>query len=202
MSDRFRDDVDPMRRCVAQLSRFPSVGERTATRLAYWLLRQEPEVADEIADAIAALRSVMTRCSVCQDVATHDPCRRCSRASGPVDIICVVERPQDVAAIEGSGEYRGSFHVLHGAISPLDGVGPDDLTIRALLARLDDNTSEVLVATDPDVEGDATALYLARVLKPLGVRVTRLAHGISVGTELEFADRSSVARALVNRREL
>lgn len=194
--------VDPLRQCVAQLSRFPGVGERTATRLAYWLLRQEPAVAEEIGAAIAQLRSAMVRCGVCQDVAANDPCPRCADPRRDAHLICVVERPQDIAAIEASGEFRGRFHVLHGAISPLDGVGPDDLTIRALLSRITDQTAEVLVATDPDVEGDATALYLARVLKPLGVRVTRLAHGIAVGTELEFADRSSVARALANRREL
>lgn len=197
-----RDTVDPLRKCVAQLSRLPGVGERTATRLAYWLLRQDPEVAAEIGAAIQDLRVAMVRCGVCQDIASVDPCRRCGDPRRDRGFICVVERPQDIAAIEGSGEFRGRFHVLHGAISPLEGVGPDDLTIRALLARLSDGVDEVLVATDPDVEGDATALYLARVIKPLGLRVTRLAHGISVGTELEFADRSSVARALVNRREL
>lgn len=197
-----RDTVDPLRKCVAQLSRLPGVGERTATRLAYWLLRQDPEVAQEIGAAIQALRVSMVRCTVCQDVASADPCPRCGDPRRDSTLICVVERPQDIAAIEASGEFRGRFHVLHGAISPLEGVGPDDLTIRSLLARLSDGVGEVLVATDPDVEGDATALYLARVVKPLGVRVTRLAHGIAVGTELEFADRSSVARALVNRREL
>lgn len=196
------DAVDPLRRAVAQLSRLPGVGERTATRLSYWLLRQDPEVSEEIGEAIIALRQAMQRCSICQDMAVTDPCHRCADPRRDRSIICVVERPQDIAAIEASGEFRGRFHVLHGAISPLEGVGPDDLTIRALLARLSDEVAEVLVATDPDVEGDATALYLARVVKPLGVRVTRLAHGISVGTELEFADRSSVARALVNRREL
>jgi recombination protein RecR len=197
-----RDTVDPLRKCVAQLSRLPGVGERTATRLAYWLLRQDPDVAAEIGEAIQELRVSMVRCGVCQDVASADPCPRCADPRRDRSFICVVERPQDIAAIEGSGEFRGRFHVLHGAISPLEGVGPDDLTIRALLRRLSDGVVEVLVATDPDVEGDATALYLARVIKPLGLRVTRLAHGISVGTELEFADRSSVARALVNRREL
>lgn len=197
-----REHVDPLRKCVAQLSRLPGVGERTATRLAYWLLRQDPDVAAEIGAAIQELRVAMVRCAVCQDVAATDPCPRCADPRRDRAFICVVERPQDIAAIEASGEFRGRFHVLHGAISPLEGVGPDDLTIRALLQRLSDGVDEVLVATDPDVEGDATALYLARVIKPLGVRVTRLAHGIAVGTELEFADRSSVARALVNRREL
>ena len=194
---------DPLRRCVAQLSRFPGIGERTATRLAYWLLRQPPEVAGEIGEALVDLRARMTRCSICCDLTPADPCTRCADPRRQGDMICVVERPQDIPAIENSGGYRGRFHVLHGAISPLDGVGPDALHISELLARLGpEGVEEVVVATDPDVEGDATALYLARLIKPLGLRVTRLAHGISVGTELEYADRSSVARALENRREL
>lgn len=193
---------DPLRRCVAQLSRLPGVGERTAARFAYWMLRQPKEVAEEIGHAILALSASMTRCSVCCDVAAQDPCRRCADPDRDEGIICVVERPQDVAAIERSGEFRGRFHVLDGAISPMEGVGPDQLTIRPLLGRLSGGVREVLVATDPDVEGDATALYLARLIKPLGLRVTRLAHGIAVGTELEYADRSSVARALEHRREL
>ncbi len=196
-------DLDPLRRVVAQLARFPGIGERTATRLAYWLLRQPPETAREIGEAVAGLPDAMVTCSVCCDIAATDPCRRCSDPRRSDEAICVVERPQDIAAIEQSGGFHGRYHVLHGAISPLDGVGPDDLRVRELVARIEaGGVVEVVVATDPDVEGDATALYLARLLKPLGVRVTRLAHGIAVGTELEYADRSSVARALENRREL
>ena len=188
---------------MAQLSRFPGIGERTATRLAYWLMRQPPEVAEEIALAVGELRRSMQRCSVCCDMTAVDPCARCSDSRRSDDLICVVERPQDIGSIEASGEYRGRYHVLDGAISPLDGVGPDQLRIRELVARLEGGTvHEVVIATDPDVEGDATAMYLARLLKPLGVRITRLAHGIAVGTELEYADRSSVARALENRREM
>ena len=145
----------------------------------------------------------MTRCMVCFDFSRQSPCRRCLDSEREQDIICVVERPQDIQAVEGSGGFKGAYHVLDGAISPLDGVGPEQLRIRELIARLEDGSvQEVLIATDPDVEGDATALYLARILKPAGVRVTRLAHGISVGTELEYADRSSVARALENRRDI
>jgi recombination protein RecR len=194
---------DPLRIGVAQLSRLPGIGERTATRLVYWLLRQPPEVAQQIGQAIQRLPTEVGRCSTCFDLSRQDPCRRCSNPSRQIGLICVVERPQDIQAVENSGGFAGAYHVLDGAISPLDGVGPDQLRIRELIARLESGeVSEVLIATDPDVEGDATALYLARILKPSGVRVTRLAHGISVGTELEYADRSSVARALENRREM
>ena len=197
------DRPDPLRRAIAQLSRFPGVGERTATRLAYWLLRQPPEVASEISEALGELRGSMRQCSRCCDLSATDPCALCGDDRREVGLICVVEQPQDVLAIQNTGEFRGRFHVLHGAISPLDGIGPDDLRVAELISRVGEGEAvEVILATDPDVEGDATALYLARLLKPLGVRVTRLAHGIAVGTELEYADRSSVARALEYRREL
>lgn len=193
--------VDPFRRCVAQLSRFPGIGERTATRLAYWLLRQPPEVGEEIAQAVGLLGREMTRCSTCCNLSGTDPCAICGDPRRDPGLICVVEQPQDVTAIDNTGEFRGRFHVLHGAISPLDGVSPQDLRIRELLTRLE-GVRELILATDPDVEGDATALYLTGLLRPLGLRVTRLAHGIAVGTELEYADKSSVARALENRREV
>ncbi|MCK6502287.1 recombination mediator RecR [Myxococcota bacterium] len=194
---------DPLRHAIGQLARFPGIGERTATRLAYWLLRQPPDVAEEIAAGVLALRTGMTRCSTCCNVAGSDPCPICAAPDRDAGLVCVVERPQDVAAIEASGGHRGRYHVLDGAVSPLDGVGPDDLRVRELLARVQrGEVREAVLATDPDVEGDATALYLAALLKPLGVRVTRLAHGISVGTEIEYADKSSVVRALENRREL
>lgn len=195
--------TDPLRRCIAQLSRFPGIGERTATRLTYWLLRQEADVALEIGAAITALPSEVRRCSRCFTITAASICPTCSNPRRQTNIVCVVERPQDISAIEETGEFAGRYHVLDGAISPLDGVGPEQLRIRELLARLQpESITEVLIATDPDVEGDATALYLARLLKPSGIRVTRLAHGIAVGTELEYANRSSVARALANRREL
>lgn len=195
--------TDPLERCIQQLARFPGIGQRTATRLAYWLVRQEPHVAAEIASAIEALPQEIRRCSICCTLTPTDPCARCSDPRRDAGILCVVEQPQDIASIEATGEYRGRYHVLMGAISPLDGIGPDDLRIRELLARIDGGAvREVLVATDPDVEGDTTALYLASLLKPLQVRVTRLAHGIAVGTELEYADKGSVARAIENRREL
>jgi recombination protein RecR len=193
--------VDALRRAVVQLARFPGVGEKTAQRFAYWLLRQPPEVAEALADAIRDLRAGIRECEVCCDLTEGSPCRRCADERRDRTVICVVERPQDVLAIDASGEYRGGFHVLHGALSPLDGVGPAQLRLRELVARVP-GASEVILATDPDVEGDTTALYVARLLRPLGVRVTRLAHGVSVGTAIEYADRVSLARALEGRQEL
>jgi recombination protein RecR len=186
-----------------QLSRFPGIGERTATRLAYWLLRQPADVVRGIGHAIAALPEAMIRCSQCCNISSIDPCGICENTRRESQTICVVERPQDVQANEAAGEFYGRYHVLGGAIAPLDGVGPEQLNIRELLTRMEpDVVREVLIATDPDVEGDATALYLARLIKPLGVKVTRLAHGIAVGTQIEYADKSSMARAIENRREM
>lgn len=193
--------MDPIRRCVVHLSRLPGVGEKTAQRLTWWLLQAPDDTVAELAQAIGALKGSVVECAVCQTFASSDPCATCADANRSRETICVVERPQDMAAIDRSGEYRGLYHVLHGAISPLDGIGPDQLRIRQLLARME-GVEEVILATDPDVEGDATALYLARLLKPLGVSVSRLAHGIAVGTEIEYADRVSLLRALENRRPL
>lgn len=193
---------NPIQRAVHQLSRLPGVGEKTATRLVYWLLRSPKGTGREIGEALAALEDGVRECGSCCNLGADDPCRLCADDRRDATAICVVEQPQDVLAFERIGEYRGRYHVLHGAISPLEGVGPDDLRIRPLLERLRDGTvREVILATDPNVEGDATALYLARLVKPIGVRVTRLAHGVSVGTEIEYADAVSLARALENRRD-
>ncbi len=192
---------DPIRRCALALARLPGIGEKTALRLTWWLLRADPEVVEELGAAIRELREGVVECSTCCNLGPSDPCATCADPERDGRVVCVVERPQDIQAIERSGEFRGRYHVLHGALSPLDGVGPDDLRIRELLARAD-GLEEVILATDPDVEGDTTALYLARLLKPLGIRVSRLAHGVAVGTEIEYADTVSLARALENRREL
>lgn len=194
---------DPIRAAVQQLRRLPGIGEKSATRLVYWLLRAPPGTASDLAGALAALAEGVCECSRCCDLTSSDPCRLCALPGRDDAVVCVVEEPQDVLAFERSGEFRGRYHVLHGALSPLEGRGPDDLRIRPLLERLRDGTvREVILATNPNVEGDATALYLARLLAPVEVRVTRLAHGISVGTEIEYADSVSLARALQNRREL
>lgn len=193
--------MDPVRRTVLALSRFPGIGEKTAQRLTWWLMRADTEVVEELSAAIGELQDSIQECDTCGILSGENPCLICSDPHRVDQLICVVERPQDVAAIERAGEYRGRFHVLHGALSPLDGIGPDQLRIQSLLSRLKD-VEEVILATDPDVEGDTTALYLAKLLAPLGIKTSRLAHGIAVGTEIEYADRVSLMRALENRREL
>ncbi|MEZ4318208.1 MAG: recombination mediator RecR [Myxococcota bacterium] len=194
--------VDPIASAVQQLRRLPGIGEKTATRLVYWMLNAPRGTPAAIADALVALEDGIHPCATCCNLTAADPCPICSDLKRDTRTVCVVEHPQDVLAFERSGEYRGRYHVLHGAIAPLDGVTPDQLRIRELLARVGPGLDEVILATDPDVEGDATALYLGRLLQPLGVKVTRLAHGISVGTEIEYADAVSLARALQYRREV
>jgi recombination protein RecR len=194
---------DPIREAIRQLRRLPGIGEKSAARLVYWLLSNGGDVATDLAAALARLGEGVRECAVCCDLTGSDPCTLCANPNRDSRVVLVVEHPQDVAAFERSGEFRGRYHVLHGAISPLDGVTPDQLRIRPLLERLrGGEIAEVILATDPDVEGDATALYLARLLGPIGIKVTRLAHGISVGTEIEYADALSLARALQNRVEL
>jgi len=195
--------VDPIQGAVQQLSRFPGIGRKTASRLVYWLMRAPDGTAAEIAEALNALADGVRTCERCCDFTVASPCSICASHGRDPSLLCVIEQPQDVQAFERSGEFRGYYHVLHGAISPLEGVGPSQLRVRELVARLHDGqVREVILAMDPDVEGDATALYLARLLGDSGVRVTRLAHGISVGTEIEYADAVSLARALHNRTEL
>ena len=200
--------METFRRAVQHLGRLPGVGEKTAARYAYWLLQQPPDVANSLADAVIKLRESVRECPSCCDLTESSLCKRCSDPRRDGTIICVVERPQDVAAIDAAGEFRGRYHILHGAISPLNGVGPAQLRIEPLMDRLlhaSPPITEVILACDPDVEGDATALYIARLIKnkpQISVKASRLAHGISVGTEIEFADRVSLARAFANRREL
>jgi recombination protein RecR len=164
-------------------------------------MRADAEVVEELAGAISELQDSIVECTQCGILSAEDPCKFCVDPHRTKALICVVERPQDVEAIDRTGGYRGQYHVLHGSLSPLDGVGPDQLRIQSLLTRLQ-GVEEVILATDPDVEGDTTALYLAKLLAPLGVKTSRLAHGIAVGTEIEYADRVSLMRALENRREI
>lgn len=194
---------DPIQRLVAELARLPGVGEKTAQRLAFHLLRQPKDVARELSRAIADVVDQVRFCSVCCMLTQADPCAICSDARRDDKLLCAVEGMPDLMAIERTREFRGRYHVLHGALSPLDGVGPDQLRIKELLARLGSGAvAEVIVATNPDVEGEATALYLTRLLKPAGVKVTRIAQGVPMGGDLEFADQVTLARALSGRREL
>ena len=194
---------NPLRNAISQLARLPGVGEKTATRLIYWLLKQDPQTSIEIGTALCALPDSIQRCAKCCNISSTPICSMCANPKRDTSIICVVERPQDIDSIESTGEFQGTYHVLDGCISPLEGIGPEHLRIRELLERLkQEEPPEILIATDPDTEGDATAMYLAHLLKPIGIKVTRLAHGIAVGTELSYANKTSVACALLNRREL
>jgi recombination protein RecR len=196
--------ADPIARLTVLFAKLPGVGEKTAQRLAFHVLKSPPEYARDLAEALLALREEVRLCSVCCNLTAQDPCPLCSDPQRDGKIICVVESVPDLLAVERTREFRGRYHVLHGALSPLDGVGPDQLKIKELLARLspDSGVEEVIVATDPTVEGEATALYLSRLLKPLGVRVTRIAQGVPMGGDLEYADQVTLARALQGRREL
>ncbi len=195
--------VPPLARLIEALSKLPTIGPKTAQRLAYHILRLSAEDAEALARAITEARALTRYCSICWNLTDVDPCTICSNAQRSPATICVVEDTRDVLAVERTREFKGKYHVLHGAISPLDGVGPDDLKIAALLARVrNGDVAEVIVATNPRAEGEATALYLAKILKPLGVRVTRIAHGLPVGGDLEYADEVTLARALEGRREL
>jgi len=193
--------ADPIERLVHHLSRLPGIGTKSATRLAFHILRSG-ELASELAEALSAASVQVGQCSRCGNISSSDPCSVCSNPKRDPAILCVIERSQDLQAIERSGGFSGLFHVLGGVLSPLDGVGPEELRISELLARIEGGVEEVIVATNPTVEGDATALYLARLLKPLGVRVSRIARGISVGAELEYTDSSTLSRALEERRDL
>ena len=188
---------------IEHFERFPGIGRKTAQRMAFFVLNQPEEKVKSFADCLVNAKSEIHRCSECCNLTDGEKCSVCSDPSRDRSTICVVEEPKDVVALEAFGKYRGLYHVLHGSISPLEGVGPDDLTVKELLARVSQNAeTEVIMATNPDVEGDATALYLSRLLRPLGARVTRIAYGIPVGGELEFADGETINAAIEGRREM
>ncbi len=197
------ENIPSFARLVAELAKFPGIGKKTATRLAFYLLRCPDEAAAALAEAVLDLKAKIKFCSVCHHVTEVDPCCLCSDPGRDDRIICVIEEPQDLMSIERSRSYRGRYHVLHGALSPLDGVGPDELHIDDLLQRLrTGQVEEVLIATNFTVEGDATALYLGRLIQPLGIRVTRPAHGIPMGSDLEYVDEATVSRAVQGRQDL
>jgi recombination protein RecR len=197
------DSVPSFARLVAELAKLPGVGSKTATRLAFFLLRQPLDQAEALAKAILDLRHNTRFCSVCFHITEQDPCSLCSAPGRDESLLCVVEDPQALLAIERSRSFKGRYHVLHGALSPLDGIGPDDLKIAPLINRLEQGgIQEILIATNFTVEGDATALYLAKLIQPLGIRVTRLAYGIPMGSELEYVDEATVNRAVEGRRDI
>lgn len=193
----------PLTKLIEQFASLPGIGIKTAQRLAFYMLTLSKEQAEDFADAVLQAHEKIKRCEVCQNFTDKPVCSICSAEERDHTVICVVEGPKDVVAFERTREYRGTYHVLNGLISPMDGVGPDQLSIKELLARLGDGmVTEVIMATNPTVEGEATAMYLSKLVKPLGIKVTRLAYGIPVGGELEFADEMTLFKALENRNEI
>jgi recombination protein RecR len=189
-------------RLVEELQRLPGVGPKGAQRLAFHILKTPREEADRLIDAVREVKERVTYCSLCNNITDVEPCGYCSNDGRDHRVICVVEEPQNVAAVEKTRDFKGVYHVLMGALSPLQGIGPDDLKIKSLLARISNGVAEVILATNPNVEGEATAIYLARLLKPLGVKVTRIAMGLPVGGDLEYADEVTMHKALEGRREV
>ena len=192
----------PLVRLIEELQRLPGIGPKGAQRLAFHILRTPREQAERLADALRDVKERVTYCTVCNNITDVDPCAFCSSDGRDPRIICVVEEPQNVSAIEKTREFKGMYHVLMGALSPLRGIGPDDLKIKGLLGRVNEGVNEVILATNPNVEGEATAFYLARLLKPLGVKVTRIAMGVPVGSDLEYADEVTMHKSMEGRREV
>ena len=195
-------EVAPLAKLIEQFERLPGVGRKTAQRLAFHVLNLSEQEAKDFAEAITEAHRKIHRCSVCCNLAEGELCGICSRSDRDKSTICVVEDPRDVMAIERTHEYKGAYHVLHGVISPMNGVGPEELTVKELLARMNSDVKEVIMATNPTVEGEATAMYLSRLLKPLGVAVSRLAYGVPVGADLEYADEVTLLRAIEGRQSL
>ena len=194
---------DPLAKLVEQLQKLPGIGAKGAQRLAFHVLKNPREDAERLCEAIRDVKERVTYCSTCNNITELDPCGFCTSPTRDQRVICVVEEPQNVSVVEKTREFRGVYHVLMGALSPLHGVGPDDLKIKGLLSRVGTGgADEIILATNPTVEGEATALYLARLLKPLGVRVTRIAMGVPVGSDLEYADEVTMTRAMEGRRDV
>lgn len=195
--------TDPLAELTAALQRLPGIGAKSALRLAHHLLKTPREEVDALTSAIIGVKERVTYCSICGNITDADPCRYCTSPDRDSRLICVVEQPENVGAVEKTRGFRGRYHVLMGAIAPLQGIGPDDLKIHGLLARVaSGDVTEVILATNPTVEGEATALYLARLLKPLGTRVTRIAMGIPVGSDLEYTDEFTISKAMEGRRDM
>ena len=193
----------PLARLINEMSKLPGIGTKTAQRLSFYILSLEDKEAEQLASAILTANKEMKYCSVCGNLTDEDPCAICSDKSRKADTICVVESPKDVMAMERIREYNGLYHVLHGVISPMEGIGPEDINLMSLLKRLQANDiKELIIATNPNIEGEATAMYIARLVKPSGIKVSRIAHGIPVGGDLEYADEVTLLKAMEGRREL
>lgn len=193
----------PLEILINELSKLPGIGGKTAQRLAFHILSLDEKEVGQLASAMTNAKEQMKYCSVCGNLTDTDPCRICSDASRRQDIICVVENPRDVMAMERIREYNGQYHVLHGVISPMEGIGPEDINLKSLITRLQANdVKELIVATNPNIEGEATAMYIARLIKPAGIKVSRIAHGIPVGGDLEYADEVTLLKSLEGRRQL
>lgn len=196
-------EIAPLQRLIEQFARLPGIGKKTAMRLAFFVLSRSEEDAKAFADAIIDAKKSVHYCRVCQNITDKDVCDICADTRRERSVICVVESERDIPVFERTGEYHGLYHVLHGALSPLDGINPEDLKIKELIARLSDGTvTEVIMATNPTVEGEATASYISRFIKPMGIKITRLAYGIAVGSDLEYADEISLSHALEGRKEI
>ena len=193
---------DPLLRLIEELQRLPGIGPKGAQRLAFYILKTPRETTERLVDAVRDVKERVTYCSICSNITDADPCAFCRNTDRDHRVICVVEEPPNVAAIEKTREFKGVYHVLMGALSPLQGIGPDDLKIKSLLQRVSNGVTEIILATHPNVEGEATAIYLARLLKPLGVKVTRIAMGVPVGSDLEYADEVTMHKAMEGRREV
>lgn len=194
---------EPIAKLIDSFMKLPGIGPKTAVRLAFFVLKMKDEDVFEFGKALVNAKRELTNCSVCQNITDRDPCYICDDSSRDRTVICVVQDAKDVNAMEKMREYRGLYHVLHGAISPIDGIGPEDIKIAELLERLkDENIKELILATDPNIEGEATAMYIARLVKPVGIKTTRIAHGLPVGGDLEYADEVTLSKALEGRREL
>ena len=198
-----KDYAEPLARLIDEFRRLPGIGQKSAQRLAFHLQRATREDAERLATAILEVKDKVRLCSTCNNLTEKDPCEYCSDPRRETSVICVVESPYNLIAVEKTREFHGQYHVLHGALSPLQGIGPDQLKLKNLLERLKSGqVKEIIVATNPNVEGEATAVYLAKLLRPLGVKVTRIAMGIPVGSELEFADEVTMLKAIEGRREI
>jgi recombination protein RecR len=194
---------EPIAKLIDAFSRLPGIGPKTAARLAFYVLRMKEEEVIDFAKALVSVKRNLTYCSVCCNITDTDPCRICSDKTRDVSVICAVQEPKDVVAMERTREYAGQYHVLHGAISPIEGIGPDDIRITELVKRLgDERVQELILATNPTIEGEATAMYLSRLVKPFGIKVTRIARGLPVGGDLEYADEVTLSKALEGRQEL